>query len=218
MASRPIAAAAAAAGRRPPPPTPRRPATPTPQTKPLTPRSHPSERRAEAEAAGEAASPRAHPTPSPSGRSAAAAPPTQAAAAVAGLALLLAASPASAAFTPTLEPSNALSLPTWAIHVSSVLEWCAAMGLFVKLAAVRKEPSLAGMAWGMLPLLAGALAACTFHFFYNAPALYPMVAVQAGLTVGGNATMAVAAWRIWAVAEEEKEKVAAGGEKAAKDV
>jgi Protein of unknown function (DUF2499) len=25
------------------------------------------------------------------------------------------------------EPGNALSLPTWAIHVSSVLEWCAAM-------------------------------------------------------------------------------------------
>ena len=23
------------------------------------------------------------------------------------------------------EPSNALSLPTWIIHVSSVLEWCA---------------------------------------------------------------------------------------------
>ena len=40
-----------------------------------------------------------------------------------------------------------------------------------------------------------------------------MVAVQAGLTVGGNATMAVAAWRIWAHAEEEKakkEKVASG--------
>jgi hypothetical protein len=31
-----------------------------------------------------------------------------------------------------------------------------------------------------------------------------MVAYQAGLTVAGNATMAVAAWRIWSVAEEEK--------------
>lgn len=81
--------------------------------------------------------------PSPSGLLAATATTT-------ALALLLAASPATAA---TLEPANALSLPTWAIHVSSVVEWCAAMGLFVRLAAVRGEPAMAGMAWGMVPLL-----------------------------------------------------------------
>ena len=44
----------------------------------------------------------------------------------AGLALT-ALEPASAAELPLLgqlsEPANALSLPTWAIHVSSVLEW-----------------------------------------------------------------------------------------------
>ena len=51
---------------------------------------------------------------------------------------------------------------------------------------------------------AGAFTACTFHFFYNAPILYPMVAAQAGLTVVGNATMAAAAWRIWCLAEEER--------------
>jgi len=50
----------------------------------------------------------------------------------------------------------------------------------------------------------GALAACTFHFFYNAPALYPMVAAQAGLTVLGNVTLALAAWRLYAAAKAEE--------------
>lgn len=169
--------------------------------------------------------------------------------------------------TPAAEPANALSLPTWAIHVSSVVEWLTAMGLFVKLGAVRGDPAMAGMAWGMLPLLVsclgaffflfsffwrgcgggggkkkhalltsplsvpptpahpqtltptlppphqtkknkqgGALAACTFHFFYNDPTLYPMVAAQAGLTVLGNVTLAGAAWRLWAAARAEEEE------------
>ncbi len=34
------------------------------------------------------------------------------------------------------EPANALSLPTWAIHVSSVIEWIAAMGLVWRYAEV----------------------------------------------------------------------------------
>lgn len=34
------------------------------------------------------------------------------------------------------EPSNALSLPTWAIHVSSVIEWTAAMALVWRYADV----------------------------------------------------------------------------------
>lgn len=46
------------------------------------------------------------------------------------------------------EPENALSLPTWAIHVSSVLEWTAAMALVWRyadasgaLSSVRHAPS-----------------------------------------------------------------------------
>lgn len=34
------------------------------------------------------------------------------------------------------EPANALSLPTWAIHVSSVIEWTAAMALVWRYADV----------------------------------------------------------------------------------
>ena len=44
------------------------------------------------------------------------------------------------------EPANALSLPTWAIHVSSVIEWVAAMGLVWRYAEVTgaffAEPAL----------------------------------------------------------------------------
>jgi Protein of unknown function (DUF2499) len=123
------------------------------------------------------------------------------------------------------EPSNALSLPTWAIHVSSVLEWTTAMALVWRFADVsgatelcdwcalstlytrqgcqrqrhagqeRKrlcltvmvapvnaagQPQWKGLTWGMMPLLAGALCACTHHFFYNDPKLDSLVALQVG--------------------------------------
>jgi Protein of unknown function (DUF2499) len=49
--------------------------------------------------------------------------------------LAFAASPATAAIF-RAEPANALSLPTWAIHVSSVTEWIVAMNLFWRYAEV----------------------------------------------------------------------------------
>ncbi len=57
--------------------------------------------------------------------------------AVAVAALLSHGSPAAAAgLLVRDEPANALSLPTWAIHVSSVIEWVAAMGLVWRYAEV----------------------------------------------------------------------------------
>lgn len=63
-------------------------------------------------------------------------------------ALLAVAAASAAAFCPEpalawqlrQEPSNALSLPTWAIHVSSVYEWGLAMALMWKYADVTGEP------------------------------------------------------------------------------
>ena len=46
----------------------------------------------------------------------------------AAAAVLLVAGPALA-LEIRMEPANALSLPTWAVHTSSVLEWVTAMGL-----------------------------------------------------------------------------------------
>eukprot|EP00879_Flechtneria_rotunda_P008560 GHRR01008970.1.p1 GENE.GHRR01008970.1~~GHRR01008970.1.p1 ORF type:complete len:188 (+),score=52.05 GHRR01008970.1:76-639(+) len=101
------------------------------------------------------------------------------------------------------EPSNALSLPTWAIHVSSVTEWIAAMALMWRYAEVSGNPRWKGMTWGMMPALGSAMAACTWHFFYNSPDLDFLVSLQALLTVVGNFTCWIAAYRIFAAAQAE---------------
>ena len=54
---------------------------------------------------------------------------SSATAAAAGAVLLLAAAGPALAFDIHPEPANALSLPTWAVHTSSVVEWITAMGL-----------------------------------------------------------------------------------------
>jgi len=95
-----------------------------------------------------------------------------------------------------VEPMNALSIPTWAIHFSSVFEWIFAMNILWNFSFVTNNPKWKGMAWGMLPLHASGLAACTYHFFYNNPNLQFLVDLQAGLTCLGNITLAIAAYRI----------------------
>ncbi|GMH32714.1 hypothetical protein BSKO_00548 [Bryopsis sp. KO-2023] len=105
------------------------------------------------------------------------------------------------------EPSNALSLPTWIIHVSSVIEWFVAMGLVWQYAEVSNKPEWKGLTWGMVPLFAGALTACTWHFFYNSPDLEFLVAMQAFLTFVGNATCWLAAYRIFKASQAAEESV-----------
>lgn len=70
-------------------------------------------------------------------------------------------------FVTHAEPANALSLPTWAIHFSSVFEWLFAMQLVWKYAEVTGNEKWKGLTWGMLPLHASGVAACTYHFFFN---------------------------------------------------
>lgn len=98
---------------------------------------------------------------------------------------------------PHIEPENALSLPTWAVHTSSVFEWGLAMRLMWKYGEVSGNPRWKGMSWGMLPCLGSAMCACTWHFFYNATELEFLVALQALLTIVGNATCWMAAYRIY---------------------
>ncbi|KMZ56091.1 hypothetical protein ZOSMA_99G00210 [Zostera marina] len=95
------------------------------------------------------------------------------------------------------EPSNALSLPTWAIHVSSVVEWVTAMLLVWEYGEKSEYEAWKGLSWGMVPLLGGAFCACTWHFFYNSESLEILVVLQAALTVIGNFTMCIAAFRIY---------------------
>ncbi|XP_028553367.1 uncharacterized protein LOC110093159 isoform X2 [Dendrobium catenatum] len=82
---------------------------------------------------------------------------------------------AACAALPTLkEPQNALSLPTWAIHVSSVIEWITAMALVWEYGEKSGFSAWKGLSWGMI-----------------------LVAAQGALTVVGNMTMCIAAFRIF---------------------
>ena len=64
-------------------------------------------------------------------------------------------------FVTHAEPINALSIPTWAIHFSSVFEYLFAMNLVWNYAETTKNPSWKGLTWGMLPLHASGICACT---------------------------------------------------------
>ena len=72
------------------------------------------------------------------------------------------------------------------------------------------------MTWGMLPLHASGVAACTYHVFYNSPSLQVLVSTQAGLTLLGNITLMIAAGRIavsngWNIGELNPMKIINAG-------
>jgi len=94
------------------------------------------------------------------------------------------------------EPINGLTIPTWFIHFSSVIEYLIAMDLVWKYAEVTNNEKWKGMTWGMLPLHASGICACTYHFFYNPSSFQFLVSMQAGFTLLGNLTCAIAAFRI----------------------
>lgn len=92
------------------------------------------------------------------------------------------------------EPDNALTVATWIIHISSLVEFLVAMGYAWRWADVEDNPTWKGLTWGLLPLHSSGITACAYHLFYNRiPVLVPL---QALLTVVGNTTAAVAAYRI----------------------
>ncbi|WP_448526163.1 DUF2499 domain-containing protein [Parathermosynechococcus lividus] len=92
---------------------------------------------------------------------------------------------------------HALSLPTWVIHISSVLEWIAAIWFVQQLHRYRPQEGWQWLAWAMLPALVSAMCACTWHYFDNAPRLAWLVDLQAILTFVGNCTLCLAAAWLW---------------------
>ena len=94
------------------------------------------------------------------------------------------------------EPSNALSLPTWAVHVSSVTEWALAMKYVARHADRTGNAKWKNLTLGMSPFLASGITACTFHAFYNPTSISVLVPLQALLTLLGNTGCAVAAYTI----------------------
>ncbi|KAJ1491082.1 hypothetical protein T484DRAFT_1613330 [Baffinella frigidus] len=100
------------------------------------------------------------------------------------------------------EPANALSLPTWMVHVSSLIEWLAAMGLIWRYAETTGNPRWKGLTIAMIPFHSSGLCACTYHLFYNAPPVGGLVLLQAVLTLVGDLTCWAAAYRIFTYARD----------------
>jgi Protein of unknown function (DUF3593)/Protein of unknown function (DUF2499) len=92
---------------------------------------------------------------------------------------------------------HALSIPTWVIHISSVVEWLAAIWLIWTYGEVSRNHAWWGLSIAMLPALVSAMCACTWHFFDNAASLEWLVTLQASMTVVGNCTQMAAAWWLW---------------------
>jgi hypothetical protein len=95
----------------------------------------------------------------------------------------------------------ALSIPTWIIHVSSVIEWIAAIWAIWLYGRVSGDLYWWNLSMAMLPALVSAMCACTWHFFDNPESLEWLVTLQAAMTVLGNCTLCFAAWWIWRVSQ-----------------
>ncbi|KAJ0024454.1 hypothetical protein Pint_07031 [Pistacia integerrima] len=63
------------------------------------------------------------------------------------------------------EPSNALSLPTWVVHVSSVVEWITAMALVWQYGEKSEYGAWKGFSWGMVSSSQSLLV--TLHSLYD---------------------------------------------------
>jgi hypothetical protein len=92
---------------------------------------------------------------------------------------------------------HALSIPTWIIHTSSVIEWIAAIWLIWRYGELTGNRGWWWFSLAMLPALVSAMCACTWHFFDNPQSLLWLVTLQASMTVVGNVTLMIAAWGLW---------------------
>ena len=90
-----------------------------------------------------------------------------------------------------------LSLGTWFIHIATLLEWSLAIIIIEYISTISKNKALALFALAMLPNLASAMAAITWHIFDNSLELKGLVVLQAGLTTIGNICLALAAWNLF---------------------
>ena len=91
---------------------------------------------------------------------------------------------------------HALSLPTWWIHIASVLEWVLAIAAVQSFGRRRGEGGWRWLALAMVPALVSAMAACTWHLYDNSENLKGLVVLQAALTTLGNTALAAAAWNL----------------------
>ncbi|KAJ6807555.1 uncharacterized protein M6B38_170730 [Iris pallida] len=117
--------------------------------------------------------------------------------------LLAAGAAAGVAFAPAAalaaleEPANALSLPTWAIHVSSVVEWIAAMVLVWQYGDKSGLQTWKGLSWGMVLTVYRRL--CLPGYNGNSPSV-------ATLHTAGTGRSSVALQRTWPLTSRMEEE------------
>ena len=90
-----------------------------------------------------------------------------------------------------------LSLGTWLIHISSVIEWIYAIFIIKKISDYKKLDHFYWLSLAMVPNLIGAMCAITWHIFDNQEALYGLVTLQGTFTFIGNSTLAIAIFAIY---------------------
>ena len=90
-----------------------------------------------------------------------------------------------------------LSIGTWFIHIATLFEWGIAIIIIDQISTITKNKQLGVFALAMLPNLASAMAAITWHIFDNSLELKGLVVLQAALTTLGNICLAYAAWNLF---------------------
>ena len=90
-----------------------------------------------------------------------------------------------------------LSLGTWFIHIATLFEWGIAIIIIDQISSISNNKALGYFALAMLPNLASAMAAITWHIFDNSVDIKGLVVLQAALTTLGNICLAFAAWNLF---------------------
>ncbi len=98
---------------------------------------------------------------------------------------------------------HALSLGTWFIHIATFCEWSLAIVFVALCSKSTKNSAFTWLALAMLPNLASAMAAITWHIYDNSIELNGLVVLQAALTTLGNTCLAVAAWNLFRKNKQE---------------
>ncbi len=92
---------------------------------------------------------------------------------------------------------HVLSLGTWIIHISSVIEWVFAIFVIQKISNFKEYSSLYWLSLAMVPNLISAMCAITWHIYDNQTELYGLVTLQGIFTVIGNTTLALSTYFIF---------------------
>ena len=90
-----------------------------------------------------------------------------------------------------------LSLGTWIIHITSVIEWIYVIFIINKISTFEKFHLYFWLSLAMIPNLIGAMCAITWHIYDNQDALYGLVTLQGIFTFIGNLTLAFATITIY---------------------